>query len=166
MNWPAITRTRAYSIALAIFALDRLTKWIIESRMPEYSSFSVIPGFFDIVHARNTGAAFSMLADSESPLRLVFLVGVAGATLVLVGLMLRKAASMEPKTALALSLILGGAIGNVFDRIVFGSVTDFLDFYIGNAHWPSFNVADSAIVVGSALLLLDLWKPKQAPART
>ena len=71
---------------------------------------------------------------------------------------------MDKATAIGLSLILGGALGNVFDRIVSGAVTDFLDFYIGTLHWPAFNVADSAIVIGSGLLLLSLLRPKQQPA--
>jgi signal peptidase II len=153
-----------YALASIVFALDRLTKRIIESRMSVFDTHTVIPGFFDIVHAQNRGAAFSMFADSTSPWRPFLLIGLSLAALILVAGILRKASSMDKPTAIGLSLILGGALGNVFDRIVSGAVTDFLDFYIGTLHWPAFNVADSAIVIGSGLLLLSLLRPKQQPA--
>lgn len=161
----SITPNVAYLLAAGVFALDRLTKWVIESTMTTFDVHTVVPGFFDIVHARNRGAAFSLLANSNSIWRDILLIGIALAALVIVGSMLRNASKLDWHTALALSLILGGAIGNVFDRVVFGAVTDFLDFYIGDMHWPAFNVADSAIVVGSCLLLLGMWR-KQEPART
>jgi len=153
-----------YALASIVFALDRLTKRIIESRMSVFDTHTVIPGFFDIVHAQNRGAAFSMFADSTSPWRPFFLIGLSLAALILVAGILRKATTLDKPTAIGLSLILGGALGNVFDRIVSGAVTDFLDFYVGNLHWPAFNVADSAIVLGSGLLLLSLLRPKQQPA--
>jgi signal peptidase II len=153
-----------YGLAGAIFALDRLTKQLIEARMSAFDTYAVIPGFFDIIHARNRGAAFSMFADSTSPWRPFFLIGLSLAALVLVAGILRNASRLDRSTAFGLSLILGGALGNVLDRIVSGAVTDFLDFYVGSYHWPAFNVADSAIVVGSGLLLLGLLRPKQQTA--
>ena len=153
-----------YGLSLAIFAVDRLTKRIIESRVSVFDTHTVIPGFFDIVHARNPGAAFSMFADSTSAWRPVFLIGLSLAALALVAIILRNATRLDRPTAIGLSLILGGALGNVFDRITTGAVTDFLDFYIGDLHWPAFNVADSAIVIGSCLLLISMLRPKQQPA--
>ena len=153
-----------YGLAAAVFALDRLTKRLIEHNVSAFDAHPVIPGFFDIVHARNRGAAFSMFADSTSAWRPFFLIGLSLAALVLVAVILRNASRLDRPTAIGLSLILGGALGNVFDRIVSGAVTDFLDFYIGALHWPAFNVADSAIVIGSALLLISLLRPKQQPA--
>jgi signal peptidase II len=153
-----------YALAATVFALDRITKRIVEARMSVFDTHTVIPGFFDIVHAQNRGAAFSMFADSTSPWRPFLLIGLSLAALVLVAGILRKASTLDKATAIGLSLILGGALGNVFDRIVSGAVTDFLDFYIGALHWPAFNVADSAIVIGSGLLLLSLLRPKQQPA--
>jgi signal peptidase II len=153
-----------YGLAAGIFALDRLTKFLIETRVSVFDTHTVIPGFFDIVHARNRGAAFSMFADMNSPLRPILLIGVAVAALILVAVMLWNESRLDRPTALGLSLILGGAMGNVFDRIVSGAVTDFLDFYIGDLHWPAFNVADSAIVIGSGLLLLSLIRPKPQQA--
>jgi signal peptidase II len=153
-----------YALAGAVFALDWITKRAIETRMSVFDTHTVIPGFFDIVHARNRGAAFSMFADSTSPLRPFLLIGLSVFALVLVAGILRNASRLDRPTAIGLSLILGGAIGNVFDRIVSGAVTDFLDFYVGGLHWPAFNVADSAIVIGSGLLLLSLLRPKQQTA--
>ena len=153
-----------YGLSAAVFTLDRVTKRIIEARLSVFDAHTVIPGFFDIVHARNAGAAFSMFADSTSPWRPFFLIGLSLAALILVAGILRKASRLYRPTAVGLSLILGGALGNVFDRIVSGAVTDFLDFYVGSMHWPAFNVADSAIVIGSGLLLLGMLRPKQQPA--
>lgn len=153
-----------YLLAGGVFALDWITKRAIETRMSVFDTRTVIPGFFDIVHARNRGAAFSMFADSTSPLRPFLLIGLSVAALLLVAGILRNASRLDRPTAIGLSLILGGAIGNVFDRIVSGAVTDFLDFYVGGLHWPAFNVADSAIVIGSGLLLLSLLRPKQQTA--
>ena len=153
-----------YGLAGVVFALDRLTKRIIEARVSVFDTHTIIPGFFDIVHARNRGAAFSMFADSTSVWRPFFLIGLSLAALVLVAGILRNAARLDRPTAIGLALILGGALGNVFDRIVSGAVTDFLDFYIGEMHWPAFNVADSAIVIGSGLLLIALLRPKQQTA--
>src|SRR5215472_2863126 len=153
-----------YALAAAVFALDWTTKRAIEARMSVFDTHTVIPGFFDIVHARNRGAAFSMFAESTSPWRPFFLIGLSVAALILVAGILRKASRLDRPTAYGLALILGGALGNVFDRIVSGAVTDFLDFYIGALHWPAFNVADSAIVIGSGLLLVSLLRPKHQPA--
>ena len=161
-----MTQTHAYSIAMAVFALDRATKWLIESRMTFLETIVVIPGFFDIVYARNPGSAFSLFADSTSPWRTGVLISIAAAALVVIGSMLRKISTLDRPTAIGLSLILGGALGNLFDRVAFGAVTDFLDFYYRDTHWPAFNVADSAIVCGAALLLLGMRHAKREPART
>jgi signal peptidase II len=153
-----------YGLAALVFLLDRITKRIIEARVSVFDTHTVIPGFFDIVHAKNRGAAFSLFADSNSAWRPFFLIGLSLAALLLVAGILRNASRLDRPTAFGLSLILGGALGNVFDRIVSGAVTDFLDFYVGDLHWPAFNVADSAIVIGSGLLLLSLLRPKQQTA--
>ena len=162
----ADARVKAFGLAAGIFALDRCTKWLIETRVSVQDTHTVIPGFFDIVHSTNRGVAFSLFHDSTSPWRTTALIAVALVALVVVcGLILRSSGS-DRLNLYGLALILGGAMGNVFDRIVWGGVTDFLDFYVGTLHWPAFNVADSAVVIGSGLLLLDLLKPKSQPART
>jgi signal peptidase II len=157
-------RLRAYGIAAAVFALDRLTKWIVETRVSFTDTYKVIPGFFDIVRSENRGVAFGIFNDSPSRLRTMLLVALALAAIVGVGFMLRNARHMDPASLWALSLILGGAAGNVFDRILRGRVTDFLELYAGNYHWPTFNVADSAIVIASGLVVIDLLRPKRKVA--
>lgn len=157
-------RLRAYGIATAVFALDRLTKWLIETRFSFTDTYRVIPGFFDIVRSENRGVAFGIFNESSSELRTIALVVLSLAAVLGVGFVLRKAQHMDAASLWALSLILGGAAGNVFDRIVRGRVTDFLELYIGDYHWPTFNVADSAIVIASSLLVIDLLRPKRRVA--
>jgi len=147
-----------------VFALDRLTKWLIETRFSFTDTYRVIPGFFNIVRSENRGVAFGIFNDSSSELRTVVLIVLALAAVLAVGFALRKARRMDPASLWALSLILGGAAGNVFDRIVRGRVTDFLELYIRDYHWPTFNVADSAIVIASGLLVIDLLRPKRRMA--
>lgn len=118
-----------------------------------FESREVIPGFFNIVYVTNTGAAFSMLADVDSPWRHYFflIVGIAAIIgLTVASYSMRKESSWYP---IAFGLIAGGAIGNLIDRIRVGAVVDFLDVYIGNYHWPAFNIADSAICVGAITFL-------------
>ena len=158
-------RLKAFGVAAGVVLLDRLTKWIVEANVSFRDTLQVIPGFFDIVHAENRGVAFSILDDSTSAWRTVFLVGFSLVAIVLVGgFILRRAARMDRYSLAGFALILGGAAGNLFDRIVAGRVTDFLDFYIGGYHWPAFNVADSAIVIGSALLLVEAFRTKRQAA--
>ncbi len=162
----ADVRLKTYAIAAAVFALDRLTKWFIEARVSFTDDYRIIPGFFSIVHSENRGVAFGLFNDASSPVRTLLLIVCSLAALVFVAVLLWRATHMDRLTSWGLALILGGAIGNVFDRIAFGRVTDFLELYAGSFHWPTFNIADSAIVIGSGLLLLDLLKPKRQAART
>ncbi|MFN7995597.1 MAG: signal peptidase II [Bryobacteraceae bacterium] len=159
-------RVKWYGIAAAVFAVDRLTKWLIETRVGAYDVHTIIPGFFDIVHSQNRGVAFGLMNESTSAWRTVILVVFSGVALAVVAGLLWKGGRLDRLTANGLALILGGAGGNLFDRILWGRVTDFLEFYVGTLHWPTFNVADSCIVIGSGLLLLDLLRPKQRPAHT
>jgi signal peptidase II len=149
------------AIAGAVFALDRVTKLWIEANVPLFGSFNVIPGFFDIVHTKNPGAAFGMFADSSHPLRTFMLVGVSLAVLVFIAYSLlrpgKSGVATTKTTIMGLTLVLGGALGNVYDRVMFGEVTDFLEFYSGSWRFAAFNVADSAITVGAGLLILDMW---------
>ena len=156
----------AYSLAIAVFAVDRLTKWIIETHVSFLDTMTVIPGFFDIVHSQNRGVAFGLLNDSTSAWRTFLLIGFSVAAVGFIFGLLWKSTRLDRRMMWGLGLVLGGAAGNVFDRIVWGRVTDFLEFYVGSLHWPTFNVADTAIVIGTGLLLLDLLKPKQEAART
>jgi signal peptidase II len=155
-------RRYQFLIVAAVIALDRLTKWLVIRHLPEAHEISVIPGLFQLSHWENTGAAFSMFADSSSPWRTLGLIGFAVAALLVVGFLLWKSGSALNAITLALALIMGGASGNLWDRVAKGTVTDFLDFFIGQHHWPPFNIADSAIVVGSLLLV---WKIMVGPRR-
>lgn len=157
----ADVRLKAYGAAAVVFALDRLTKWIIETRVSFFDSYQVIPGFFDIVRSQNRGVAFGLFNDSTSEWRTTLLVLASVAAVGLVSVMLWNASRLDRLSVCGLALILGGAAGNVFDRIVSGQVTDFLDFYVANYHWYTFNLGDSAIVIGSGLLLVHLFRPKE-----
>ena len=157
-------RLKAYSAAAAVFALDRLTKWIIETRVSLADTYTVIPGFFDIVRAQNRGVAFGLFNESTFQWRTTLLVLVSIAAVVVVSALLWKARQLDPLSLWGLALVLGGAGGNLYDRILWGRVTDFLDFYIRDYHWPAFNVADSALVVGCGLLFLETLRPKRQAA--
>ena len=152
------------AIALPVFILDRITKVWIENSVSAYDSFNVIPGFFDIVHTKNRGAAFGMFADSDSPLRTFLLIGVSVAVLIFITVALlrpsKAGAAASTLTQYGLSLVMGGALGNIYDRIVHGMVTDFLEFYLGDYRFAAFNVADSAITVGAGLLILDMLRTR------
>ncbi|MFZ0241212.1 MAG: signal peptidase II [Desulfobacterales bacterium] len=143
-------------IAGAVVLLDQFTKILVVRSLPLYHSMAVIPGFFDLTHVQNPGGAFGFLASSDSRLRAVVFLFVS---LVAVGLILWfyfKSPSTHPWLSGAFAMIFGGAVGNLIDRLRFGKVTDFLDFYVGRLHWPAFNVADSAITVGIGIFLLHL----------
>jgi signal peptidase II len=157
-------RLKAYSAAAAVFALDRLAKWIVETRLSLADTYSVIPGFFDIVRAQNSGVAFGVFNESTFPWRTTLLVLVSVVAVVVIGAIVWKARQIDPLSLWGYALILGGAAGNLLDRVVSGRVTDFLDFYIRDYHWPAFNVADSALVVGCGLLLLEALHPQRQAA--
>lgn len=152
-------------LGVALLGLDRWTKMAVADAFPLHSSHAIVPGFFDLVHARNTGIAFSLLNDA-SPFVREWLLPIfsAGAVAAIFVFFWRQSADAV-RVRWALALILTGAIGNLYDRLVYGYVVDFLDFYVGAWHWPAFNVADSCITIGAGLLLLDsLLKPATAPA--
>ena len=138
------------AVAAAVMALDRVSKIWINRHVSAWDVWPVIPGYVNIIHAENPGMAFSLLATASETVRTFVLIGLAGVVLVLVAMMLwRSGGGVEPW---ALALVLGGAVGNLWDRLERGTVTDFVDFYIRNWHWATFNVADSAITAGAILL--------------
>ncbi|HEY7404501.1 MAG TPA: signal peptidase II [Candidatus Angelobacter sp.] len=145
-------------IALAVLVFDRFSKWLVIHNIALYDTISIIPGLFRLTHLENTGAAFSLFAESSSPFKTALLIAISVAALIIVAILLWARRKVFNATTLALSLIMGGAVGNLWDRLASGKVTDFLDFYIGAHHWPPFNIADSAIVVGALLLL---WRALQ-----
>jgi signal peptidase II len=148
-------------LAVLVVVLDRLSKlWIVHHINPGYA-ITVIPGVFRLTHVLNTGAAFSLFADSLSPLAVRnALIAFSILAVVIVGVLLWRAGRALSLTGVALALILGGAIGNLYDRLVFSYVVDFLEVHIIHYHWPDFNVADSCIVIGACLLLIEIFRPQ------
>jgi signal peptidase II len=155
-----VKRANYLLISLAVIAMDAVTKWMVIRHIDFRQTIEMIPNFFQLVHVQNTGAAFGIGANSASRLTPLLLNGGAIAVFVMVVVYALRSAASDTLLQSALHLILGGAIGNLIDRFRFGSVVDFLDFYIRigsqDHHWPAFNVADSAICVGIALLFLDM----------
>jgi signal peptidase II len=150
---------RWLGLAFAVIVADHLTKWWISSTLDFQQAIPVLP-FFSLVRVHNTGAAFSFLADASGWQRWFFIgVGIL-ATVIIVRLL--KNHGHEPRLAFPLALVLGGALGNVIDRVVLGHVVDFLYFHYHSFAWPAFNVADSAITVGAALLIWDSLRGKPA----
>ncbi|HNQ05080.1 MAG TPA: signal peptidase II [Thiobacillaceae bacterium] len=136
-----------------VLVLDQLSKLAVLRGLAAYHEVVPVTGFFNLVHVHNTGAAFSLFADQSGWQRVLF-VGLALVASVVILALLRGARGQSRYCA-ALALILGGAVGNLVDRVMYGHVIDFLDFHLGAWHWPAFNVADAAISVGAALLIWD-----------
>lgn len=151
-----LRRIAAFVVALGVFALDRWSKWIVETHFTAYDTKTVIPGFFNLVRSQNPGVAFGMFAENTSQSRTAVLIGVSIVAVVLLAGMLWRIDRLDSLSANGLALIFGGAMGNVFDRVRSGSVTDFLDFYTGSWHFYTFNVADASISAGAGLLILSM----------
>ncbi len=155
-------RTFYLLIALVVVLLDRWTKRIVAQRIPLYSHIQVIPGFFRLTHTENTGAAFSLFADSTSHWKTAMLIAFSMIALTVVSILLWKNHHAHLVTGIGLSLIMGGALGNLWDRLARGRVVDFLLFYYKHYQWPVFNLADSAIVIGAGLLVLEILLHKSS----
>jgi signal peptidase II len=149
-------RLYAFLTAVGVLAADRWTKWLVENHFGPWDTRTVIPGFFNLVRSENPGVAFGILAENVSQQRTFMLVAMSIIAILILTTMLWKIDRQDGLTATGLSLIFGGAIGNVYDRIRSGAVTDFLDFYAGSHHWYTFNLADSAICIGAGLLILSM----------
>jgi signal peptidase II len=149
-------RTAHFLLALMVVLLDRWSKRLVAARLPMYSHIQIIPGFFQLTHTENTGAAFSLFADSPSHWKTGMLIGFSVIAMLVVFVLLWKQRHALSTTGIALSLILGGAIGNLWDRVASGRVVDFLLFYVKRYQWPVFNLADSAIVIGASLLVIEI----------
>jgi signal peptidase II len=142
------------SIIGIVLVLDQLTKHYIETHFRVYETVPVISGYFNLTHARNRGAAFSLFADASPVFRKLFFVTVTLVALAVLAVLIKKAG--ERLLIVSFSLIMAGAAGNLIDRIRYGEVVDFIQWYYRSFYWPSFNVADSAISVGVALLAIDM----------
>ena len=159
MDWKRITSSkysRLTAIAGLIVLLDQLSKMIILNTVPLHHSIPVIPGFFDITLVLNPGGAFGFLSGHDSILRPIFFLGVTSMAICFIVVLYRKIPPSHSLLAAGFALIIGGAVGNLIDRLRFERVVDFLDFYVGKYHWPAFNVADSAISVGMAIFVYHL----------
>lgn len=162
-------RLRTALIAGCVVFIDRITKMYIRATFTSWDITPVIPGFFNVVHTENPGAAFGILADSPSQWSSMLLVTVSLVVMAIIGVMLWRPRPSSSQNAgmqapglvsVGLALVFGGALGNVWDRLFRGTVTDFLQFFFGTYEFPSFNAADSAITIGAVLLLIDLWRTR------
>jgi signal peptidase II len=148
-------------IAASVVLLDQASKWLVAQRIALYDGVDVVPGFFRLTHVQNQGAAFGLFSNSNSQWKVAMLIMFSVAALAVVSALLWKNGNAMNATAIALSLVFGGALGNLWDRVARRSVIDFLDIYYGSHHWPAFNVADSAIVIGAVLLLSEIFLAPQ-----
>jgi signal peptidase II len=160
-----IYRVAPFLIAAAVFLLDRITKLVIKAHLSFNDTIRIIPGFFNIIHTENPGVAFGLFADSSSPFRTAILIGLSGAVLVLITTVLVRLPKPEGRGSwllpVALAFVLGGAFGNLYDRTVHGTVTDFVEVYADGHYFPAFNVADSCITIGAGLLIIDMLKGRE-----
>jgi signal peptidase II len=155
-------RLLPFVLAAVVVLLDRISKGLVKTHIFAYDTITVIPGLFNIVHTENPGIAFGMLSNTSGAWRDVLLIGFSAAVLLVISaVLLRPAGQSDSVLRTALAFILGGAFGNLYDRIVNGTVTDFVEVHASQHYFPAFNVADSAITVGACLLLLDMWRAKE-----
>lgn len=143
-------------LSLAVVVFDQWSKWWVEQNLPLHQPMTIIPGFLNFTHVQNSGVAFGMFAEGGGRGTLI-LTALGLVALSVVGVYFWRTATSDRLMLTSLALILGGAVGNLLDRIAAGFVTDFIDAYFGTYHWHTFNVADSAITVGIALMALDIF---------
>lgn len=151
-----ISRVICAALGIVIFIGDQITKAIVERSIPEHTVIPIIPGLFNLIHAKNPGAAFGLFSDSPAPWKTALLIVTSGLLLLIVAGIVWRSRRLDWKTSVGMALILGGALSNLIDRIRLGRVVDFLDVYYRSYHWPAFNLADSAIVVGAGFLILQV----------
>jgi len=153
----------ALPIAVLVVILDQLTKLWIQDHMVLYTTRTIVPGFFNIVHVLNRGAAFGFLNRSDIQWQTYFFFAATALAVLIIFHLLRMARDDDKLLITGLGLILGGAVGNLIDRIKTGEVVDFLDFYWKTYHWPAFNVADIAIFLGSLGLVFAFYRLRRPP---
>lgn len=152
--------TYLISLGMIVLLLDQLTKYWVQKVFPLNTGKEVIPGFFNLVHVRNPGGAFSLFAGASQSLRQAIFIGLTSLVVAFLFYSYGKVRKEDTWTRTAYALVAFGAIGNLVDRIRFGEVVDFLDVYVGTYHWPAFNVADSAVSVGAVMLLISILRGK------
>lgn len=151
-----ISRIMSAAIALVVFIGDQATKAMVVGSIPERAVIPIIPHFFNLTHVSNAGAAFGMFSDTPSALKTAILIVISAALLSIVLTFAWRSHRLHWEAGVGLALILGGALSNLVDRVRLGRVVDFLDFYVRGYHWYTFNLADSAIVVGAFFLILQV----------
>ena len=161
MTQPHAMRKYHLMIALLVVLVDRAAKWLVATHILLHDSVVVIPGFFRLTHVQNRGAAFGIFDDPAGHWKIAVLILFSIVALAVVSALLWKNSHAMSVTGVGLALVMGGALGNLWDRLANGHVVDFLDFYVVSYHWPAFNVADSAIVVGAFLLVAAILFAKQ-----
>ena len=160
------SKLRLASLSGVVVALDQITKAVVRATLPLHDSVEFIPNFLSFTYVRNTGAAFGLLNGVDFPLKTAVMTMVALTALVAIGVYAAKTSIPEPATRLGLALVIGGAVGNLIDRITFGYVVDFIDVYWRGWHFWAFNVADAAITIGASLLILDMIWTERYVSRT
>ena len=151
-----ISRVVWVVIAAVVFVGDQVTKAVVEDLIPEHTTVPVLPHFLNLIHTKNAGAAFGLFSDSPAPWKTVLLIVVSSLLLAMVIALMWRSPQLRWETGVGSALILGGALSNLFDRIRLGRVVDFVDVYCRSYHWPTFNLADSAIVGGAGFLVFQL----------
>ena len=152
----SLAGTRWVWLSLAVLAADRVTKLLLDRMTSPGFEHAIIPGFLNLVHARNRGVAFSIFADSNSPWLRAALIFLLSAAVVIFTWCLATGRAGNGAMRWGFALVLAGAAGNLIDRVLYGSVLDFLDFHVAGWHWPAFNVADSSITIGAALIFWEM----------
>ena len=156
---------RLLLLPLAIVAFDQVTKWLVIQRLPLYEDVPLISGLLSLQHVRNSGAVFGFLSNAEIPGKPYLFAAMSGVALLALTYYARTIPKAERLPRFALSLVIGGAVGNLIDRVRFGYVVDFVKMYWETHVWPNYNVADSAISIGLVLLVVDSFRPRdRAPA--
>jgi len=155
----------AGTIFSLVIILDQVSKYLVRSFMLPCRNIPIIPGFFDLVYVMNRGGAFGMWSTLPSSMRGVVFIGFSMIAITALVCVYGKSYNAPP-VRIAIAFLLGGAIGNLVDRLRWGMVVDFLDFYIGRYHWPAFNVADTAICIGLGLVILHLFVTKGVETET
>jgi len=162
-RWSGLKESTLYRgaylvLSLVVLVIDQWSKGLVTRNFDVHQSRSIIDGLFDVTYVRNSGAAFGLFASVDSSVKAILLNSVAVLVFVVVSAYALRSSHRSVRLQVGFALILGGAVGNLLDRVRFGYVVDFLDFFVSGHHWPAFNVADSAICVGVGLLFLDMLR--------
>lgn len=152
-----LSRALYAAVAITVLIGDQMTKRMVENAIPEHAVIPIVPRFLNLTHVKNPGAAFGLFADSPALWKTFVLIVVSIVVLAVVVRIALKTPRLDWPSGIGLGLIVGGAVSNLLDRIREGRVVDFVDVYLGRYHWPAFNMADAAIVVGAGFVILHVF---------